>query len=53
MAERSIANIVRRFAAESPDGIAIKFGDRSMSWMSDLRARPWRCRLRAYRASSA
>jgi long-chain acyl-CoA synthetase len=32
MAERSIANIVRRFAAERPDNVAIKFGDRSMSW---------------------
>jgi long-chain acyl-CoA synthetase len=32
MAESSIANIVRRFAAETPDGTAIKFGDRRVSW---------------------
>ena len=32
MAERSIASIVRRFAAESPDSIAIKFGNRRMTW---------------------
>src|SRR5512145_3433569 len=32
MAERSIADIVRRFAAEIPDAIAIKFGDRRMTW---------------------
>jgi long-chain acyl-CoA synthetase len=28
----TIADIVRRFAAETPDAIAIKFGGRSMSW---------------------
>jgi long-chain acyl-CoA synthetase len=32
MAERSIANIVRRFAADIPDSIAIKFGNRRMTW---------------------
>jgi long-chain acyl-CoA synthetase len=32
MAERSIASIVRRFAAERPDSVAIKFGNRTMSW---------------------
>jgi len=32
MAGNSIANIVRRFAAETPDGTAIKFGSRRVSW---------------------
>lgn len=32
MVERSIASIVRRFATERPDGIAIAFGNRRISW---------------------
>ena len=32
MADRTIAGIVRKFARETPDNIAIKFGDRRMTW---------------------
>jgi long-chain acyl-CoA synthetase len=32
MAIRNIANIVRKFAAATPDKTAIKFGDRRMTW---------------------
>src|SRR5262245_25607221 len=32
MADRSIANIVRTFARETPDKIAIKLGSRHMTW---------------------
>jgi long-chain acyl-CoA synthetase len=32
MGDRSIASIVCRFAAETPDAIAIKFGTRRLSW---------------------
>src|SRR5262245_594141 len=32
MAQQSVASIVRRFAAETPDAVAIKFGSRSVSW---------------------
>ncbi len=32
MAEKNVANIVRKFAAETPDSTAIKFGNRSVSW---------------------
>ena len=32
MGDRSIANIIRKFAAEAPDNAAIKFGSRRVSW---------------------
>jgi long-chain acyl-CoA synthetase len=32
MADRSIAGIARKFARETPDNVAFKFGDRCMSW---------------------
>jgi long-chain acyl-CoA synthetase len=32
MADRTIANIVRTWARETPDSIAIRFGDRAMTW---------------------
>ena len=32
VAQNTIANIVRRFAAETSDSTAIKFGDRLMTW---------------------
>jgi long-chain acyl-CoA synthetase len=32
MADASIAGIVRQFARETPDSIAMRFGDRSMTW---------------------
>jgi long-chain acyl-CoA synthetase len=32
MADRTIAGIVRKFARETPDDIAIKFGDRRVTW---------------------
>jgi long-chain acyl-CoA synthetase len=32
MGDRSIANIIRKFAAETPDNAAIKFGSRRVSW---------------------
>ena len=53
MGDRSIANIIRKFATETPDNAAIKFGSRRVSWMSVPAARPGTCRLQAYRASSA
>src|SRR5689334_23972495 len=32
MGSRSIANIVRKYARETPDGTAIEFGNRRLSW---------------------
>jgi long-chain acyl-CoA synthetase len=53
MAERSIASIVRRFAADRPDSIAIKFGNRCMTWRElDERSTRAAAALRAAGVSS-
>lgn len=53
MANRSIASIVRKYARENPDGTAIEFGNRRLSWRElDLRSNQAAAALQAAGVSS-